>query len=112
MNNGSVLLEYNKRFPRFLEDESMRRVIDGVGQIIMEHLIEFAELGAKSAEMLIEAYDPCPESVPHFGDPIGMRGPSGEKDPWNDYQTYLMVKGFLEDTKNRLEYHRETLNGA
>ena len=108
MNNGSVLLEYKKRFPKFLEDESMRRVIDGVGQIIMEHLIEFAGYGAEAAEILIEAYDPSPESVPHLGDPIGRRGPSGERDPWNDYHTYQAIKKFLEDTKDRLESHRET----
>lgn len=110
--NDSVLCEYKKRFPKFLEDESMKKVIGGVSTIIFEHLLEFADCGIKASELLIDAYDPNPEGVPHNGDPIGRKGPRGDRDPWNDLLFYETLKTHFEGIKESLAYHERTLKGV
>ena len=110
MNNDSVLCEYKKRFSydkNFLTDEIMKQVISNVGEIIFDHLIEFATTGMKASELLIDAYDPCPESVSHSGDPIGRKGPRAERDPWCDLYFFETLKMHFENIKNYLSYSQE-----
>lgn len=105
INRNSVLCEYKERYSynkNFLTDEIMEQVISHVGEIIIDRLIGFTELGIEAGEKLIDAYDPSPEKVPHNGDPIGQKGANFDQIGWASLVVYKNVKKYLEDIKERL----------
>jgi len=101
----SLLYEYKQRYSydkNFLTDEILRQVISRTAKMVIDRLIIFTENGLKASKALIDTFDPDPDSVPHDGDPIGLKGPCGGQIGWAGMVVYDEVKKYLEDVKNFL----------